>query len=55
MEWYHTVSPKNLKARTIPLAGKNIGTVFWDAKGCILVNLLPRNKTIKAVHYLQML
>jgi hypothetical protein len=30
-----------------------VGTVFWDAKGCILVDFLPRNK-INAVLYVQM-
>jgi hypothetical protein len=33
--------PKKKKARTVPSAGKVMGTVFWDAKGCILVDFLP--------------
>jgi hypothetical protein len=30
------------EARTILSTGKIIGTVFWDAEGCILVDFLPK-------------
>jgi hypothetical protein len=32
-----------------------MGTIFWDAKGYILVDFLPRKGTVHAVHYFQML
>jgi hypothetical protein len=41
INWHHIAAPKNQKARTVPLASKVMGTVFWDAKGFILVDLLP--------------
>jgi hypothetical protein len=29
-----------------------MGTVFFDAEGCILFKLLPQGETINAAHYL---
>jgi hypothetical protein len=49
------VSPKDKKDKTIPLAGNVIETVFWDAKGYILLDFLPRKETISKVFYVQML
>jgi hypothetical protein len=39
LEWNHMTSPKK-EARTISLAIKLMGTVFWNAEGCILVDFL---------------
>lgn len=50
----HT-SPKKKEPKTMPAACKTMGTVFWDAKGCILVRILPQGGTINAAHYLQTL
>jgi hypothetical protein len=57
MEWEHGASPEEEegKARIIPSAGKIIGTVFLDAKWCILVDFLPRKESVNAVHYVKML
>jgi hypothetical protein len=44
-----------MTARTIPLDGKIMGLVIWDAKGQILVDFLPRKVTVNAVHYVQTL
>jgi hypothetical protein len=41
MEWYHTTSPKK-KPKTVPLAGKFMGTVFWDSEGCKVVDILEK-------------
>jgi hypothetical protein len=35
-------SPKKKEARSIPSAGKIMGTVFWNAEVCMLVDF-PRN------------
>jgi hypothetical protein len=32
-----------------------MGAVFWDAKGCIRVDFMPRKETVSAVWYVQML
>jgi hypothetical protein len=42
MELPHVASPKDEEARTIPSAGIIMGTIFWDAKGCTLVDFLPK-------------
>jgi hypothetical protein len=41
MECRYNACPKR-KARTILLAGKIIGTIFYDAEGYILVDFLPQ-------------
>jgi hypothetical protein len=39
----------------MPTACKMMGTVFWDATGCILVKFLPQGETVNAACYLQTL
>jgi hypothetical protein len=36
-------------------AKKIMGTVFWNAEGCILIEFLELGKTINAAHYVQTL
>ena len=55
MEWNHLDSPTKKKPKTMPLAKKIMGTVFWDAEGCILIEFLEHGKTINAAHYVQTL
>jgi hypothetical protein len=43
------------KAKTMPSAGKVMGTVFWDAEGCILAIFLEPRQTINAARYVQTL
>jgi hypothetical protein len=44
-----------LQRGAISLAQKMMGTIFWDATGGILVDFLPRKKTVNALGYVQML
>jgi hypothetical protein len=55
MEWHHTTSPKEKKARTILSAAKVTGTVFYDAEGSTLVDVLPKGETISTAPYIQVL
>lgn len=55
MEWHHQNSPTKKKAKTVKSAGKVMGTVFWDAEGCILVEFLEPGQTINAARYVQTL
>ena len=55
MEWHHLDSPTKKKPKTMPSAKKIMGTVFWDAEGCILIEFLEPGKTINASHYVQTL
>jgi hypothetical protein len=52
MEPYHAASPKE-EARTISSGGIIMGTIFWDARGSILVDFLPRKEPVNVVHYVQ--
>ena len=45
--------PKNFKMQ--PSAGKVMATVFWDAKGMIMLDFLPRRSTITGVYYANLL
>ena len=37
MEWHHLDATTKKKPKTMPSAKKIMGTVFWDAEGCILI------------------
>ena len=46
------VGPRSLrpnKCKTQPSAGKVMATVFWDAKGVIMLEHLPKRSTITAL------
>ena len=48
-------SPRPQKVKTQPSAGKVIPTVFWDAKGVIMFDFLPKRSTITGVYYANLL
>ena len=41
--------------KTQPSAGKVLATVFWDAKGVIMLAFLPKRSTITGVYYANLL
>ena len=45
-QWVGPGSPKPKKFKTQPSAGKVMATVFWDAKGVIMLDFLPKRSTI---------
>ncbi|KAG8190149.1 hypothetical protein JTE90_026716 [Oedothorax gibbosus] len=55
MEWRHSDSPKQVKFKQTISARKIMCTVFWDRKGVLLVDFLPRNETINAAAYCETL
>ena len=42
-------SPRPKKFKTQPCTGKVMATVFWDAKGVITLDFLPKRSTITGV------
>ena len=48
-------SPRPKKFKTQPSADKLMATVFWDAKGVIMLDLLPMRSTITGVYYAHLL
>ena len=42
-QWVGPGSPRPKKFKTQPSAGKVMVTVFWDAKGVIMLDFLPKN------------
>ena len=48
-------SPRPKKFKTQPSAGKVMATVFWDAKGVIMLDFLPKRSTITGVYHANLL
>ena len=49
--WVGPGSPRPKRFKTQPSAGKVMTTVFWDAKGIIMLDFLPKRSTITGVYY----
>ena len=54
-QWVGPGSPRPKKFKTQPSAGKVMATVFWDAKGVIMLDILPKRSTITGVYYANLL
>ena len=48
-------SPRPKKFKTQPSAGKVMATVYLDAKGVIMLYILPKRSTITGVYYANLL
>lgn len=55
MQWGHTGSPKPKKTRQSFSTRKIMVTVFWDAKGILLVDFMERGTTITSAVYCETL
>ena len=42
LQWVGPMSPRPTKFKTQPSAGKILATLFWDAKGVIMLDFLPK-------------
>ncbi|KAJ4446219.1 hypothetical protein ANN_12913 [Periplaneta americana] len=51
MEWSHTALPRKKKFKQIMSTRKIMCTVFWDRKGVLLIEFLPRGETINRETY----
>ena len=54
-QWVGPGSLRPKKFKTQPPAGKVMATVFWDAKGNIMLDFLPKRSTITGVYYANLL
>ena len=50
-QWVHKGSPLPKKVQTEPSAGKLMAIVFWDIRGVLLIEYIPKGKTIKVDNY----
>ena len=55
MEWRHSDSPRPKKIRVQKSAGKFLASLFWDQDGILLIDYLPKGRTINAEYYLSLL
>ena len=54
-QWVGSGSPRPKKFKTLPSAGKMMAPVFWDVKGVIVLDFLPKRSTITGVYYANLL
>ena len=54
-QWAGPGSPRQRSSRHSHCAGKMMTTVFWDAKGVIMLDVLPKKSTITGVYYANLL
>ena len=54
-QWVGPGSPNAKEVQDAPSAGKVMATVFWDAKGIIMLDFLPKRSTITGVYYANLL
>ena len=54
-QWVGPGSPRPKKFKTQPSASKVMATVFWDTKGFIMLDFLPKRSTITGVYYANLL
>ena len=54
-QWIGKGEPAPKKVKTIKSAGKVMATVFWDARGVILIDYLEKGKTITGQYYASLL
>lgn len=54
-QWKHKTSPTPKKAKATNSAGKVMASVFWDAKGILFVDYLPKGHTITGEYYANLL
>ena len=54
-QWVGHGSPRQKKFNAQPSVGKVMAAVFWDAKGVILLDVLPKRSTITGVYYANLL
>lgn len=50
-EWRRRGEGPPIKARRVPSVGKVMITVFWDCDGIILIDYLPKGRTINSEYY----
>lgn len=56
MEWHHAQSPnKPKKFKTVLSTRKLMATIFWDWRGVLLIDFMPRGDTINANAYCETL
>ncbi|GFT19357.1 uncharacterized protein TNCV_2532951 [Trichonephila clavipes] len=55
MHWRHSGSPVRTKFKQTLSIRKVMCTVFWDRKGILLIDFLPRGETVNADRYYEAL
>ena len=54
-QWKYAESSPPKKPKAVRLVGKVMASVFWDAKGILLIDYLPSSQTIMGQYYANLL
>ena len=55
MDWWHNGSPRPPKFRVQKFAGKVLAWIFWGQDGILVIDYLPKGRTINAEYYSSLL
>ena len=55
MQWRRTTSPKPKKFKSLQSASKIMATVLWNVERLLLVDFLPKGKTVNSEAYIETL
>jgi len=55
VEWRKSGSPRPKEIRVQKSPGKFLASIFWDQDGILLIDYLPKDRTINAQHYSSLL
>jgi len=55
VEWWHSGSPRSKKFRVQKSGRKVLASIFWDQYGTLLIDFLPKGRTINAEYYSSLL
>ena len=54
-QWKYALSPPPKKVKAVWSAGKVMSSVYWNAKGILLIDYLPIGQTITGQYYANLL
>lgn len=54
-QWTEKGSPAPKKGKAVKSAGKVMASVFWDSKGILMIDYLPKGQTINGEYYADLL
>jgi hypothetical protein len=53
-QWKHSGSPCPKKAKVVLSAGKVMASFFWDSRGLLLIDYLPKGQAINGQYYVDL-
>jgi len=54
-EWWHSGLPRPKKFRAQKSARKDLASIFWDLDAILLIDYVPKGRTVNAEYYSSLL